>query len=488
MSRSRCSSSPGLKRHDDLTRAGLVMFFVVAVVAIAAYLSGNAAEAVVQDRSDISPRAIRAHEDAALLAFVFMEITGFLAWLALWQWRRVPKLDRWQLPVVLLSAVVAFGLMARAAELGGEIHHAEIRVAAPAAKEAEAEAAAGTAQAIGMFVSGHPWVWPTAETLHFIGLSLLFTVVLIVDLRLLGMARRVPYAAVYQLLPLGMLGFGMNLVTGLLFFMAALAAIHPQQGVLLEDPLRRARRDQSPVLHARRRRLGHRTRRRCAAAVEDRGGVGDLPVGRRPVLRPHAAVHRQRVLRMPALGSTCLPRRVGRGAGRRRGGVPDQHGSTSHDGLAAVHRGQCVGGLAEGVAVALGLHNAVVPAHRRAVRLPSDPSVAIDMRILGVGRRIPLAPFDAFFKVIWIAFAVSAASGTVLFFSDATAKLANPAYLVKMTLVCIAAAITIAIRRRVFRPAAVDAGPVDGSSRYLAAASILCWFGAITAGRYIAYF
>jgi len=211
-----------LKRHDDLTRAGLVMFFVVAVVAIAAYLSGNAAEAVVQDRSDISPRAVRAHEDAALLAFVFMEITGFVAWLALWQWRRVPKLDRWQLPVVLLFAVVAFGLMARAAEMGGEIHHAEIRVAAPASKEAEAEAAAGTARAIGMFVSGHPWVWPTAETLHFIGLSLLFTVVLIVDLRLLGVARRVPYAAVYQLLPLGMLGFGMNLVTGLLFFMAAL--------------------------------------------------------------------------------------------------------------------------------------------------------------------------------------------------------------------------------------------------------------------------
>ena len=207
-----------LKRHDDLTRAGLVMFFVVAVVAIAAYLSGNAAEAVVQGQSDISPRAVRAHEDAALLAFAFMEITGFLAWLAIWQWRRVPRLDRWQLPVVLLSAVVAFGLMARAAELGGEIHHAEIRAAASTGEEA----AAGTAQAIGMFVSGHPWVWPTAETLHFIGLSLLFTVVLIVDLRLLGMARRLPFAAVYQFLPLGMLGFGLNLVTGLLFYMAAL--------------------------------------------------------------------------------------------------------------------------------------------------------------------------------------------------------------------------------------------------------------------------
>ena len=31
-----------------------------------------------------------------------------------------------------------------------------------------------------------------------------------------------PYAAVHQLLPLGMLGFGLNLVTGLLFFLGAL--------------------------------------------------------------------------------------------------------------------------------------------------------------------------------------------------------------------------------------------------------------------------
>jgi len=118
------------------------------------------------------------------------------------------------------------------------------------------------------------------------------------------------------------------------------------------------------------------------------------------------------------------------------------------------------------------------------------PSVAIDLRVLGVGRRLPLAPFDTFFRVIWIAFAVNAASGAVLFFSDATAKLENPAYLVKMTLVCVGAAITFAIRRRVFRSAAVDAS-VDASgasSRYLAVASILCWFGAITAGRYIAYF
>ena len=45
--------------------------------------------------------------------------------------------------------------------------------------------------------------------------------VLIVNLRMLGMIKNVSYAAVYQLLPIGMLGFGLNLITGMMFFIGA---------------------------------------------------------------------------------------------------------------------------------------------------------------------------------------------------------------------------------------------------------------------------
>jgi len=122
--------------------------------------------------------------------------------------------------------------------------------------------------------------------------------------------------------------------------------------------------------------------------------------------------------------------------------------------------------------------------HTLGIAFSAGPSVAIDLRILGVASRLPLAPLDAFFRVIWIAFAVNAASGAVLFASDATAKLANPAFIVKMTCVLIAIVITVMIRRRVFG----DSPNNVGTSRYLAVASIICWFGAITAGRFIAYF
>jgi hypothetical protein len=47
---------------------------------------------------------------------------------------------------------------------------------------------------------------------------------MLVDFRMLGMAKAVPFSALYQLLPLGMLGFGLNLATGMMFFIGA-----PQQ-------------------------------------------------------------------------------------------------------------------------------------------------------------------------------------------------------------------------------------------------------------------
>ena len=69
-----------------------------------------------------------------------------------------------------------------------------------------------------MFVTGTKWMWPTCETLHFIGLSLLMGVVLLVDLRMLGFMKSVSFPVLHRLLPWGILGFGINVLTGLLFF------------------------------------------------------------------------------------------------------------------------------------------------------------------------------------------------------------------------------------------------------------------------------
>lgn len=61
------------------------------------------------------------------------------------------------------------------------------------------------------------WIFPTLETLHFLGLILLAGSLLVIDLRCLGAVRACPVRAVLPLLKWSLLGFGINLVTGILF-------------------------------------------------------------------------------------------------------------------------------------------------------------------------------------------------------------------------------------------------------------------------------
>jgi hypothetical protein len=134
----------------------------------------------------------------------------------LWTWGHLARFPRWNLIAVLLLALITFVLMARAAYFGGAIRHPETEAAQTIVVNPPT-----LARSWGTFVEDNSWVWPACETLHFVGLCLLFGVVLIVNLRMLGVARSLlSFAALYQLLPLGMLGFGLNLLTGMMFFVA----------------------------------------------------------------------------------------------------------------------------------------------------------------------------------------------------------------------------------------------------------------------------
>ncbi|MDX1482427.1 MAG: DUF6644 family protein [Woeseiaceae bacterium] len=71
--------------------------------------------------------------------------------------------------------------------------------------------------AVNEWVLGSAWVWPILEIVHFVGLSLLLGSMLVVDLRLAGLFRRIDLAATHRLLPWAAIGFAMNLVSGTLF-------------------------------------------------------------------------------------------------------------------------------------------------------------------------------------------------------------------------------------------------------------------------------
>lgn len=65
------------------------------------------------------------------------------------------------------------------------------------------------------------WGWPIVESLHFIGLCLLFGTVGLFDLRVLGLATNIPIAALHRFVVVGVAGFLLNACSGFLFFVSA---------------------------------------------------------------------------------------------------------------------------------------------------------------------------------------------------------------------------------------------------------------------------
>ena len=61
------------------------------------------------------------------------------------------------------------------------------------------------------------WAWPIAESCHFIGLSLLFGIVGLYDLRLIGFLKRIPMSELHRLIPVGVAGYCINVLSGLTF-------------------------------------------------------------------------------------------------------------------------------------------------------------------------------------------------------------------------------------------------------------------------------
>jgi hypothetical protein len=118
--------------------------------------------------------------------------------------------------------------------------------------------------------------------------------------------------------------------------------------------------------------------------------------------------------------------------------------------------------------------------HTLGLLFAGGASLVIDARVLGAAPQIPLAPLGRYFRAVWIAFALTIASGVIMLLSDLT-RLDNKLFPVKMAFVAAAIVLTALMRGRIER-----AGQ-SGATRACAALSVLCWLGAITAGRFMAF-
>jgi hypothetical protein len=109
---------------------------------------------------------------------------------------------------------------------------------------------------------------------------------------------------------------------------------------------------------------------------------------------------------------------------------------------------------------------------------------AVDLRLLGVAARVPLASFRTVIPAIWTGFLLSTLSGIFLFSADAPGKGEHPLFAIKLTLVACGVLMTAAIERHLLHG---ETGLSPARARMLAIASLLIWIAAVIAGRLVGY-
>lgn len=120
-----------IRKSADVTNASLALFVLSAVIGGAVLVTGDPAERVVEHLPGISRAAIKAHEEAADTAAIVTGLAGLLGFWGLVVSRGGRSTPTWLLAATLAVGLVAAGLMARAANLGGFIRHSEIADTSP---------------------------------------------------------------------------------------------------------------------------------------------------------------------------------------------------------------------------------------------------------------------------------------------------------------------------------------------------------------------
>ena len=125
--------------------------------------------------------------------------------------------------------------------------------------------------------------------------------------------------------------------------------------------------------------------------------------------------------------------------------------------------------------------------HAIGMGLAAGLSAALDLRVLGVAARMPLVEFRRFRPVLWFGFWLNAVSGVLLLIGYPTKALTNPVFYLKLLLIT-TGMVLMARMQRAIADERVLAHPATARRlRRLAAVSLVCWAGAIFAGRLLAY-
>jgi hypothetical protein len=125
--------------------------------------------------------------------------------------------------------------------------------------------------------------------------------------------------------------------------------------------------------------------------------------------------------------------------------------------------------------------------HTIGLALAVGPNAAIDLRLLGVARDIPLPPLRSWFRLMWLGFAINVVSGVFLVLAYPTKAFTNPDFYIKLTLIAFAVWTLQRMKTQVFDDSSLSEAAMLARGKKLAVWSLVLWAGVITAGRVLAY-
>ncbi len=132
-------------------------------------------------------------------------------------------------------------------------------------------------------------------------------------------------------------------------------------------------------------------------------------------------------------------------------------------------------------------YSGILTLHTFGMGLAVGTSWVVDLRVLGVARRVPFAALKNVSRAFWVGLAINAATGVMLFVAAAADKGTQKIFFLKLSLILLALLTDVGIRHVVFSDRAALDRPIPSAIKFLATASVILWAAAITAGRLMAY-
>jgi hypothetical protein len=129
----------------------------------------------------------------------------------------------------------------------------------------------------------------------------------------------------------------------------------------------------------------------------------------------------------------------------------------------------------------------VLTIHTVGLAILVGTSTFVALRLLGVGRGLPIERLLTFYPTMWVGFAINAVSGVILFMVDATERAVQPVFYVKLGLIALALLAQWRLRAVIAKDSRERSGESSRDGRTIAALVLVLWAAAITAGRLMAY-